>query len=144
MRHRFALLTVILLLLPAGCSTGPVNGPEPAAPPARSMTPSPTSSVVGDPAQCPAAEEVLPLVDKAIERAAGVGIGEIRMTHCRDGYARALLIPSPPGAADDLPIFFKKSDSGWQIVAFGGDIVCSYEQGLEPATLAACRALGVK
>jgi hypothetical protein len=144
MRHRFALLTVILLLFPAGCSTGSSNRQEPAPPPARSMTPSPTPSVVGDPAQCPTAEEVLPLVDKGIPRAAGVGIADIQMTHCRNGYARALVIPLPAGVTDDLPVFFRKGDSGWRIVAVGGDIVCSDEQGLDPEALAACRALGVK
>jgi hypothetical protein len=144
MRHQFALLTVVLSLFPAGCSTGSSDGQEPAPPPARSMTPSPTSSVVGDPAQCPTLEEVLPLVDKGIPRAAGTGIADIQMTHCRNGYALALVIPLPAGATDDLPVFFKKGDSGWRIVASGGDIVCSNEQDLEPETLAACRALGVK
>ncbi|MGY1620542.1 hypothetical protein ACI797_27695 [Geodermatophilus sp. SYSU D00691] len=108
-----------------------------------SVTADPPPTVVGDPAGCPVSE-LRPTIERAIPIAEGVEIAEVRVTHCRNDYARVVLVAktsAPDAAVDDLPVYLRKAAGGWSVVDYGGHITCSHEEGLGPETVKACRAL---
>ena len=135
------LVALSLILLTAGCAEAkgsPSNGVT--ALPPHPSTATITRSAV-DAMGCPESE-LRAVAESQIPRAEGISIAAIRITHCRNGYARIVLEPAPQGSTDDLPVFLHKVDGSWSIIYAGTGLNCSYEDGLDPKTLTACRALG--
>jgi hypothetical protein len=96
--------------------------------------------VVGDAAQCTEAE-LLPVVRRDVPIADGYVIGRVEVTHCRNGYARVVMIPTPDDIDRDQA-FLAKNGNQWSVVAFGSGIECSYPQGLPEEMVPVCRGLG--
>jgi hypothetical protein len=136
----FALAALSLTPLTAGYTEGKeLSSNSVTAPPPRPTIPLAATTL--DTTECPESE-LMAISRSQIPRAEGVNIAAIIITHCRNGYARILLKPTPQGSTDDLPVFLHKDDGHWRIIGFGTGLNCSYEEGLTPETLTACRALG--
>lgn len=135
------LVALSLVLLTAGCAEakGLPSNDVTGLPPRPSTTTITTSAV--DATECPESE-LRAIAEDQIPRAEGISIAAIRVTHCRNGYTRIVLEPAPQGSTDDLPVFLHKVDGRWSIIYAGTGLNCAYEDGLDPETLTACRALG--
>ncbi len=135
-----ALVFLSLVLFTAGCAEAkglPSNGVTALPPPSTATI---TTSGI-DTTECPESE-LRAIAENQIPRAEGISIAAIRVTHCRNGYTRIVLEPAPQGSTDNLPVFLHKVDGRWSIIYAGTGLDCSYEEGLDPETLTACRALG--
>lgn len=137
-----ALVALPLVLLTAGCAEAkglPSNGVTAQSPLPNTTTI--TTSAAGT-MEC-SKSELMAVAESQIPRAEGISIATIRVTHCRNGYTRIVLEPAPQGSTDDLPVFLHKVDGRWSIIYAGTGLDCSYEQGIDPEMLKACRALGL-
>jgi hypothetical protein len=136
----YLLLPIAMGACSAGGSgtSGEINPPQPRA---STMTNIPTSTVSGEASACPESE-FRPVIIREIHPAEGVTIGSTTLTHCRNGYARVLVAPLPPGSTDNLQVFLRRVDDRWVIVVFGTAICGIAEDEIAPEVLAACQALG--
>lgn len=136
----YLLLPIALCACGAGGS-GTSREISPPQPRASTMTNIPTSTVSGEASTCPESE-FRPVIMREIRPAEGVTIGSMTLTHCRNGYARVLVTPSPPGSTDNLQVFLRRVGDRWVIVVFGTAICGITEDEMTPEIFAACRALG--
>jgi len=144
--HRLGLgvAKMASILLTLTCSACSPNGVEGVDPPPPRATVGNTQQSSPEVLRC-TAESFRPLLESEIPKSADVGIQEIHIEACQNGYASLILTPSDASQADPLPVFLKQRvDGEWAILAFGPEVQCSGFRDLPTEVVAACEALGLR